>query len=795
MTFDWRSDVLPLLLFLLLPLLCFPELFFRASTLYRGDLTWIHYPLRVLAAAQWQSGQVPLWNPYVLSGFPLLAEGQVGVLYPLNVLFLLPLPAYRALTLFVTLHFTLAAVFTYLLARLWGIGRAGATLAGLSFGFGGFLMGQVSHPNIMTGGAWLPLIFCLFVYALRSRRLALALLGGIPLALQALTAQPQIIFYTLVLLVGYALFESAHLWFKPSSQLARFKQLGLIWLQLILVLGSGLMLAAPQLLPTWELQQYSVRSEGLSYEQITFISLSPMHWLTLVLPTLFGNNVSVSYQGPGGNFEETYVYLGILPLVLVPFSWRIGRRPEVIFLWLTVLVGALLAMGGYTPLYRWLQHLPGFDLFRVPARWSLLVNLALALLAAFGLDAFLAHPPGRRLRLGLPLLWLLVFITLLGLWFYRDPLYQWTETIPNRSQALFTLRVLLRRGLFEIVNAYENKLILGPLSWWLLPAVALISRLGLAVIVLVAFAAGRLPRRYFGVAAIVLTALDLVLAGGSAVNRVKEAGLWEQVSGGVRYVIATAPADTSRFYSLAGGEEENIVAGLGQYFPSVPQVLAASGHASPLRLARYDALFQSAHPVVALSLTGAHYILNRGPMSADAESVFKRAYQDDQWYVYENPAALPRTLVLRRVVAVKNGEEVLTYLRQGNFDPRNLLILETAEPLPPLSPETAENDKITFTLDTPSLVELQVDLSGSGFLVLLDNDYPGWQVYVDGQPRTIVRADYFARAVYLENGPHTVRFIYRPASFQMGLVLCVLGLFALGGAGWSLRRRSQSFLL
>jgi uncharacterized membrane protein YfhO len=92
-------------------------------------------------------------------------------------------------------------------------------------------------------------------------------------------------------------------------------------------------------------------------------------------------------------------------------------------------------------------------------------------------------------------------------------------------------------------------------------------------------------------------------------------------------------------------------------------------------------------------------------------------------------------------------------------------------------------------------VELQVDLSGSGFLVLLDNDYPGWQVYVDGQPRTIVRADYFARAVYLENGPHTVRFIYRPASFQMGLLLCVLGLFALGGAGWSLQRRSQSFLL
>jgi len=71
---EWRKDALPLLLFLVLPLLAFPELFLGENTVYRGDLTWIHYPLRILAAEQWKSGQVPLWNPYVLSGAPLLAE-------------------------------------------------------------------------------------------------------------------------------------------------------------------------------------------------------------------------------------------------------------------------------------------------------------------------------------------------------------------------------------------------------------------------------------------------------------------------------------------------------------------------------------------------------------------------------------------------------------------------------------------------------------------------------------------------------------------------------------------------
>src|SRR5262245_34917823 len=74
---NWRRELLPLLLFLLLPLLSFPELFFLPRTLYRGDLTWIHYPLRLMAADQWRSGEIPLWNPYVLAGTPLLAEAQI----------------------------------------------------------------------------------------------------------------------------------------------------------------------------------------------------------------------------------------------------------------------------------------------------------------------------------------------------------------------------------------------------------------------------------------------------------------------------------------------------------------------------------------------------------------------------------------------------------------------------------------------------------------------------------------------------------------------------------------------
>lgn len=305
--FEWRKDLPPLLLFLFLPILAFPELFFLEKTLFRGDLTWIHYPLRIFAAEEWLAGRIPLWNPYVLSGNPLLAEAQIGVLQPLNTLFLLPIPPYRTLTLFVTLHYTLAALFTYLLVRLLGLGRAGATLGGLSFGFGGFLMAQVTNLNIMTGAAWLPLVFAAFVWALQTRRPAVALLGGIPLALHIYAAHPQIPFYTTLLLVIYALFESARILFSSSFAASRWVEVARVWFLLFLMFGCGLLLGAPQIWPTWELQRYSVRSAGVSFDQIVYFSMPPVQWIALMLPNVFGTKVS-GYHGLAGNYEEINVY-------------------------------------------------------------------------------------------------------------------------------------------------------------------------------------------------------------------------------------------------------------------------------------------------------------------------------------------------------------------------------------------------------------------------------------------------------------------------------------------------------
>src|SRR5437870_1780252 len=58
-----------------------------------GDLVTSFYPYRTIAARAVRAGELPLWNPYMLSGAPFLAMAQSALFYPANFLYyVLPVP-------------------------------------------------------------------------------------------------------------------------------------------------------------------------------------------------------------------------------------------------------------------------------------------------------------------------------------------------------------------------------------------------------------------------------------------------------------------------------------------------------------------------------------------------------------------------------------------------------------------------------------------------------------------------------------------------------------------------------
>ena len=66
-----------------------------APATHDSDFYMYYFPMTEMAFEMMRSGAVPLWNPYIFSGMPLLASIEIGVLYPPNWVHLV-LPAARA---------------------------------------------------------------------------------------------------------------------------------------------------------------------------------------------------------------------------------------------------------------------------------------------------------------------------------------------------------------------------------------------------------------------------------------------------------------------------------------------------------------------------------------------------------------------------------------------------------------------------------------------------------------------------------------------------------------------------
>jgi hypothetical protein len=783
-----RPPLWTLALYLVLPFLAFPEIIFGGQTLYRADISWMHYPGQIFIAGEWMAGRVPLWDPYRQAGTPMLADPQIGVLYPLRGLFLSSLSPSLELSLFILIHFPLAAFFTYILARSMSMSQAAATLAGLVFGFGGCLMAQASNVNIMTTATWLPLVLFAVIQVTRQRNWLIALLASIPLALQIFAAHLQIVFYTLVTIASYGLYCLVRDFFFSSTQQRQnwgyALQTGLL---LITTLAVGLLLAAPQLLPTSELLQFTLRSQARGPDLLTENSFPPVMWLNLLLPGAFGNNV-VGFKG-GDPFQEVFIYAGFLPLLLAGVGLlNPSRRDHRFFVGL--LAGAvLLALGGNTPLYEYvIQYLPGFDIFRIPARWLMAVNLALAILAGLGLDALLEKGLSRRtltIFLGVGLL--LVASLILG-WFFRNDLLAWSDSL---SEPYRNLAATLFNKSFVPDPIYQQRLLLRWAFGLNTPAFLLLANLGVAALLGGLYSTQHITGPVFARLTLLAVTLDLLLTGGTAINPVRPEERWQELSGGARYVLERV--GQARVFPLGVSSEDAAVHSLGQYFPSAYRVYSASGYSSPLKLARYETFLDEADPVQALQILGVRYLLTRGQMGADVAATYPLVHSDADSVVYENENWLPRALVVHQALGATSPEEALAHFKLRKVDPRRTVILEAETSFPlPEKPSSTAASTAKIIRENPQVVEIEANLAAAGYVVLLDTFYPGWVAAVDGQPAPIFRADYLGRAVFVPGGQHTIRFEYRPWSFRAGLglaagVLVVLGIVAF----WSYRRKTN----
>ncbi len=353
-----------------------------------GDAFDYFIPYRAYAGYALRHGHVPLWNPYLFMGVPFLANSQAAVLYPLHwpLSFLSP---GRAVAWSIVLHVYLLALFTYLYARMSArLSRASSIASGSIFAFGGFVSGAAMHLNQLNALAWFPLALLIWDASEKRRWGGTAALGVV-VAMMVLAGHTQA---TYIAMTGLALYGA---WSAVYGARSRREWAKRLWQALLVYAGAafvGAALSAAQLLPTLELSRYSLRQGGLTYRQAVSFSLRPTKLLWTFLPP-YGVDLAQKFGTPA--FSEYVAYLPIAGWVLFAVGvWAMTRRrgerhaPRRRFFFpILALVGFLLALGGYDPLYYLLYRLvPGFALFRAPARWMFLASFGLALSAGIGLE-------------------------------------------------------------------------------------------------------------------------------------------------------------------------------------------------------------------------------------------------------------------------------------------------------------------------------------------------------------------------------------------------------------------------
>jgi hypothetical protein len=337
----------------------------RGAEDWSGDFRSYYLPNAEFAAARLAEFSLPLWNPHQGAGTPFLASIQPGVLYPPNALHVL-LPSTLSFLVLIALHLAFAVGTAALLARHLGATPAGAAVAGLAYATSFQVIGSAWTPPLVYTAAWMP---CVVWAADRvcdratvGRVAMLAVSTGLP----ALAGWPYAVALTAMTCALMCL----------GRLLARaFAQRSLDWrtvLALAIGAGIGVMMAAPQLLPSGELVARSCRSLGsIIEEQAVFVPQphDPRIFLQSTLSRGFNDGV------PG------YPALLLAPLaLLLP-----GRRRARVGLLMTVgLLGLLTSFPSSTPLYGWIRELPVMGDFRFPYRYRMLPNLALAIAAGVG---------------------------------------------------------------------------------------------------------------------------------------------------------------------------------------------------------------------------------------------------------------------------------------------------------------------------------------------------------------------------------------------------------------------------
>lgn len=723
------------------------------------------YPARFFAREMLHRGELPLWDPHVLSGRPLAATLHEGLLYPLEILMWL-LPLDFTLGLHAMLRLFLAGFFTYLFLRELDVGTGGALIGAIVFTYNSFhiiwLGIQTTYPSPIA-----PLAFWLAERLIKRPNGTYTCLLGLAIASMVAGGFVTVAAYFLYAVGFYYLLRVFQKWWDTNDLHTGLRQLTLFALAAIL----GFLLIAPGVYGEIETLQVSsyVSHRIQSGSGLTKIKLDNV--IRLFVPHYYGDPLSYVQT----SFPELTGYLGILPWLLSAVAltscWREWRTGY--FIGLAVVSYGMVYGAPFNVLVGRLPVLNAGS----PTRMLISGAFAIAGLAALGFD-FLAQQANIRLafrRRQIIVAVLLATTSMIAISMTTD-IYILVTDHPWKPNSLIEVLRSSELEHFQIRNALIFAL-------WILSGTNLI----------LAQAKGWLPKGIFVSATAALLVLD-IFNFGIDYNPTLEPELIMPSTPGVKFLQQQGKEQPFRILGLDKtlfpnsssiyGLNDIRAHGIGtdryeQYIGQIDPTAMRGNHGTISLFSHEQAQLDS--PL--LNLLNVRYILvspDTDMRESRGASELTLIYAGEDMHIYENPSYFPRAYAVCQFQVTQNEQSILSGLADGSLDPYETVWLEEP-PAIPMTNAGCISEQPQVIRYAANEFAIQAEMASPGFLVVSEVTYPGWQAYVDGKESHVYTANYLFRAVYLPEGTHEVCFAYVPIGFWIGVAISSATLTGIAG--------------
>lgn len=710
-----RIDLVLVFVFTIITLIFFSRLFiphfsvFITSEYGSSDIINFNLPVKVFYSNALKQGIIPLWTKDIGTGFPLLAESQMGTFYLPNLLLFRFFPSWLAFNCSYIITFLLAGIGTYFLLKQYRFSPLYRLFLSICFAYSGFFLGHIQHLNMIQAASLFPWILLVHSLYFKKSNIFLFLIYSFLLSQQIFIGHLQITFITL--LTAFLILSFSK--FKTKTYLA--KQ----YIKFGLVILLALLLSSVQILPSAELANLSIRSSGFSTIETIFFSFTWVDFAGLLNPFINGkvSNATYSYLNgyDGRLFWENVIYIGIVPfLLLISSFFHKSKQKKIIVYRLLLLLSILLILGKYSPIYVLFSFFP-FSYFRVPARFLLLFVFSSVIIIGYQLqsaEVFLLKKCKGSIILSFKVFLIItltadIFIN----WFLYNPTYpinKWFE-LPETARYIMQQNKQIR-----YTNIQEKSLWFGYSikNGWV----------------------NKEPYFYFR--------NDLV-PNQNLIWHLPNYLAWVGVLWTKRYIIL------KDLFSNTITTEPNT-----------------------------DVILLNDTAIKLFSLNSVGYIVT--PFQINSSSlhlVYETSSNIDElpsYKIYSNINVLPRAHFVHSYTVITTYNDMKKYVLSSYFDPSKEVILEShlGNELSNISVE--QNKNIEWIKDADEEIVLKTNTTDDNILVLSDTYYPGWIAYVDGVETSIMPANINQRAIIVPKGEHIIRFLYKPKSFFIGVIISAL---------------------